>query len=91
MWLVKLPEYKAVVSQASGRDQLRLQEDSALLADSSDDPDEHIHHKSDEKDHVVRIAKTNVIFNVAVAYVFVVTLVREPFSTIRSISTYATI
>ncbi|KAH9894388.1 nucleoside transporter-domain-containing protein [Cubamyces lactineus] len=78
MWLVKLPEYKAVVSQASGRDQLRLQEDSALLADPNDDADEHIHHKGDEKYHVVRIAKTNMIFNVAVAYVFVVTLAVFP-------------
>ncbi|KAI9001317.1 nucleoside transporter-domain-containing protein [Trametes punicea] len=76
-WLVRLPAYKAATSQAP-RNQVALQEDDALLDETSDISQGDAYHEVDEVHHVIRIAKTNILFNVAVAYVFVVTLAVYP-------------
>ncbi|KAI0363552.1 hypothetical protein BV20DRAFT_1047586 [Pilatotrama ljubarskyi] len=84
-WLVSLPAYKSVVSRARLRH--RTQEESGLLEESANDPDSQAYRKADEKHHVVRIAKTNTVFNVAVAYVFVVTLAVFPPITVSVLPT----
>ncbi len=75
-WLVSLPAYKAVASQRFTR-RPSTAEGTSLLATSATD-DVHDLRKPEHKNYVLRLAKTNVTFNVAVAYVFIVTLVRLP-------------
>ena len=76
-WLVSLPAYKSVVSQTMSRERLDVAEGTGLLEESASSGDDDRHHgKSGQKNHVIRIAKTNTVFNFAVGYVFVVTLVR---------------
>ncbi|EIW61775.1 uncharacterized protein TRAVEDRAFT_143867 [Trametes versicolor FP-101664 SS1] len=77
MWLVSLPAYKSVVAQGATRG-LDTPEESALLEASSTDPDDRSFRKEDEKHHVIRIAKTNKVYEIAVSYVFVVTLAVFP-------------
>ncbi|KAI0771979.1 nucleoside transporter-domain-containing protein [Trametes elegans] len=75
VWLVSLPAYKATVAEAASRTRRDTHEHSALLDDSGrDDDGDHRHHREDEKQHVMRIAKTNATYNIAVAGVFAVTL-----------------
>lgn len=76
-WLVSLPDYKALVRQTASaprsetlRDSENLDEASGFLASEN-----HVK-KSDSKDFMWRLTKMNAEFNIAVAYVFVVTLVR---------------
>ncbi|RDX53586.1 hypothetical protein OH76DRAFT_1398710 [Lentinus brumalis] len=87
-WLISLPAYKLVVSQTMSRERLDAAEGAGLLEESgnSDDYDQQ-HGKRDQKNQVVRIAKTNGIFNFAVGYVFVVTLAVFPPITISVTST----
>lgn len=73
-WLTKLPAYKSIVSRAATHGHSASPEGAGLLGGSAD-PDDHEHWKEDSKHQVVRIAKTNGIYNIAVSYVFVVTLV----------------
>ncbi|KAM5534886.1 hypothetical protein V8D89_011441 [Ganoderma adspersum] len=84
-WLVSLPAYKAVTSQRSTR-RLSTAEGTSLLAASAAD-DVHDLRKPERENHVVRLAKTNATFNVAVAYVFIVTLAVFPPITISIKST----
>ncbi|CDO74637.1 hypothetical protein BN946_scf184325.g24 [Trametes cinnabarina] len=86
-WLIRLPAYKAVTSRVPLQDQLGLQEDSALLEEPSQPSENYTYRKADEKHHVIKIAKTNVLFNIAVAYVFVVTLAVFPPITISVLPT----
>lgn len=78
-WLVSLPSYKAVTSQRSVQ-RPSTTEGTSLLATSTDD----VHDlRKPEQNSVLRLAKTNTTFNVAVAYVFIVTLVRLSLSVSR--------
>ncbi len=78
-WLISLPAYKAVVSQTAYAARLDAAEVTGLLEESGRDVDDGRDlRNTDQKNHVIRIAKTNRIFNFAVAYVFVVTLVSSP-------------
>ncbi|KAI0356513.1 hypothetical protein OH77DRAFT_1423442 [Trametes cingulata] len=86
-WLVSLPAYKTVVSRASSHGRHGTQEENGLLEEDASDPDSHAYRKVDEKHHVIRIAKTNTVFNVAVAYVFVVTLAVFPPITVSVLPT----
>ncbi|KAJ7755653.1 nucleoside transporter-domain-containing protein [Mycena maculata] len=70
-WLVTMPAYKAVagslenqkvVCESGNSDELR-----GLVSSGRDD-------SLDEKGHILRVAKANVIYEIAVSYVFVVTL-----------------
>ncbi len=75
-WLISLPAYKSVVSQTMSRERLDTAEGAGLLEESGNgDEYDQQHGKRDQKNQVVRIAKANGIFNFAVGYVFVVTLV----------------
>ncbi|KAI0824663.1 nucleoside transporter-domain-containing protein [Trametes gibbosa] len=76
-WLTKLPAYKSIVSRAATHGHSASPEGAGLLGGSAD-PDDHEHWKEDSKHQVVRIAKTNGIYNIAVSYVFVVTLAVFP-------------
>ncbi|KAI0650151.1 nucleoside transporter-domain-containing protein [Trametes meyenii] len=90
IWLVSLPAYKSVVARAASHRRARSQEAAALLEESSDMSADH-HRKVDEKHHVVRVAKANGVFNVAVAYVFIVTLAVFPPITVSVLPTNPTV
>ncbi|PAV20569.1 nucleoside transporter [Pyrrhoderma noxium] len=66
-WLSKLPEYKAVVQQ---NQRLLKQDDEPGIGHELD--------ASHEKQRLVRVAKANLEYELAVAYVFVVTLAVFP-------------
>ncbi|PSR73483.1 hypothetical protein PHLCEN_2v10775 [Hermanssonia centrifuga] len=77
IWLTKLPLYKAL------KDRFRQATEHTRSLSPGDfdegytppvDSRDHILHE-EKKHQLVRIAKTNVIYNIAVAYVFIVTLV----------------
>ncbi|KAI0637927.1 nucleoside transporter-domain-containing protein [Trametes polyzona] len=72
MWLISLPAYKAVVSRAAAHSRRGTQEGTGLLEES--ESGDRAYRKANEKSQVIRLAKTNGIYNIAVAYVFVVTL-----------------
>ena len=76
-WLVSLPAYKTVTSSRPTR-RLSTTEAVSLLNDEADTDPVHEFRKPEQKNHVIRVAKTNSTFNFAVAYVFIVTLVRRP-------------
>ncbi|RPD66694.1 hypothetical protein L226DRAFT_549482 [Lentinus tigrinus ALCF2SS1-7] len=87
-WLVSLPAYKSVVSQTMSRERLDVAEETGLLEESGSSIDDRRHGKEHgQTTQVVRIAKTNAIFNFAVGYVFVVTLAVFPPITISITST----
>ncbi|ESK93761.1 nucleoside transporter [Moniliophthora roreri MCA 2997] len=73
-WLTRMPQYHAVagsleVIHKTGRD--GADERRGLVSGGRSDP-------SIEKTRIIRVAKTNIIYEVAVAYVFIVTLAVFP-------------
>lgn len=80
-WLFRLPAYKSIVSEFNHITHI-AHEDSDNNLETSNLVSSSPTLSSDSKDgfaQVVRVAKTNSIFNIAVAYVFVITLVRINF------------
>lgn len=71
-WLVSMPAYKALIAPLEGKksaDTGSIDERQALTSFGRTS-------NSEEKARILRIAKSNVVYEVAVAYVFMVTLVR---------------
>ncbi|TBU49066.1 nucleoside transporter-domain-containing protein [Dichomitus squalens] len=85
-WLVSLPAYKAVTSQRSAR-RPSTAEGASLLHEENGIDTVHELRKPEQKNYAVRLAKTNGTFNLAVAYVFIVTLAVFPPITISVTST----
>lgn len=75
-YLIRLPSYKAVVGQfshirqAARSDAHDLEEDSSLISSSPRI------NAAEKREQILRVSKSNIIYNLGVAYVFVVTLVR---------------
>lgn len=73
LWLIRLPSYKAVVGQFTHIRQVSLS--------GASDLDELLHKtpSGEKRKQIVRVTKGNIIYNMGVAYIFVVTLVRSTF------------
>jgi len=73
-WLVRTPEYKSLIEPIEQRLVAvnEVEESQALLSSSelARTPD-----RENARERIVRVAKANVLYEIAVAYVFVVTLV----------------
>jgi equilibrative nucleoside transporter 1/2/3 len=62
-WLVRLPAYASLTDTSRG---------------VREDPDEHVVSSKDQRSQIMRVARANWVYEVAVALVFTVTLVQRP-------------
>ncbi|KAF8271742.1 nucleoside transporter-domain-containing protein [Lactarius quietus] len=84
VWMTRLPSYRAVVPADEPRPRRRLSVSAELLslAPSGSEIDSNA-----TWDHIVRIARANIIYELAVAYVFMTTLSVFPTITISIVPT----
>ncbi|GBE79362.1 hypothetical protein SCP_0205600 [Sparassis crispa] len=90
VWMTRLPVYQSVLAQSSSSDRMGSIEENDM-SESMERliAEEHNHgrRKLDEKPRIFRLAKVNLPYNFAVAYVFAVTLAVFPPITISIQST----
>ena len=90
VWLTRMPAFRAIVAPAAGDEphyararslSVDQSERRPLVSDAADLSASGVHehaHIGDKKSRILRIAKKNVLYELAVAYVFVITLVSSP-------------
>lgn len=78
-WMTRLPSYRAIVpaDEPQVRRRLSISTDFLSLAPGGSETD-----SKATWDQIVRIARTNIIYELGVAYVFMVTLVSSPSSVV---------
>ncbi|KAH9951820.1 nucleoside transporter-domain-containing protein [Amylocystis lapponica] len=71
VWMTRLPIYKAVTAQST---RAARPDSTATLNEVQRLTDDVQEHRTDEKHRIIRMAKVNITYNIAVAYAFIVTL-----------------